>query len=189
MTATASKIFTGIHDAQGHSILSREGLGAVRGCINARIQGRQLPGISVRHVSPHDLDSRLTVTEPRAPGERVFEVRFEIADPAVVVTVLLVAIDAAGAELVSASLDDWLSPVADIEHQLGDVQAVAADGPTPSSRMDREDRADLRDAERRANAACDRIRAITGNPRNWRLISEQAALYAVAEIAPAEVTA
>lgn len=175
------KSFTGERDDQGHYVLSAEGLAGVRDCINAYVAGERWPGVNVRRCSPHDLDSRFVLEEPCGPGERVFEVVTEQASPLAVITVLCCVVEEPGAEIVSASLDALLCPVADIEHQLGNVQAVASER-CRGLGIERESRAMLRDAETQANRACDMLRAITSDPRNWRPISERAQMYAVAEI-------
>ncbi len=179
--------FTGEHDAQGHAILSLAGLAIVRDCINAQIAGRQLPGVSIRQLSPFDLDARFTITEPFAPGERAFELKFGSA--LMPSTVLLVAVEMAGAEQVTASWNALLAAISEIEASLGDVEDVAADLAHRPRQIDMEAPADLHASSRNANAACDRIRAITSDPRNWRPISQQAQLYAVAETLHAEVVA
>lgn len=171
---------TGERDAQGHYILSPDGLASIRKCINAYVAGEQWPGVSVRQCTPYDLDSRFSLKEECGAGERVFELVIEVANPPTIITVLCSVVDRSGTEAINVSLPNFLAHVSEIEHQLGDVYDVASER-CRGLGIERQSRQTLRNAEVRANRACDLLRAITANPVNWHPITASAQMFAVAE--------
>jgi hypothetical protein len=152
----------------------------VRDFINWCMAHGTPPGVELKRLDPYDLDAPKDAP-PTRPGVRHFFLHVGLAPEANTgddwMHVVSVADDVA-ADAIALKHTELLAHIARIEQPLGDVEICGFEmRDIPMAREEqRENGADLIDASRAANAACDAIRDAVADPRSWAPIGKSAVM-------------